>query len=195
MSNIHLFFPSAFFYEENILENKELIKLKKHSLEILKKFPKGGKNWLANINNTCETYNIVKDIKFNSLINIINNKVNYFNFKFGSIYEYKNPIEGWINLYHKNDYQEYHSHPNFIYSAVYYVQSEKDVNKRSTITFENPYQSMLPPINIKEHTNLSFETCHFKPAENSLLIFRSHLRHHVSPNKNKNKRISLAFNY
>jgi uncharacterized protein (TIGR02466 family) len=195
MSNIHLFFPTAFFYEENILQSEELKKLKNYSFKILKKIPKGGKNWLAELHNTCKTYNIVKDTKFNTLINIINNKVNYFNSKFGSVYEHKNPIEGWINLYHKDDYQEYHSHPGFIYSAVYYVKSEKDITKRSTITFENPYQSMLPPVNIKEHTNLSFETCSFKPSENSLLIFRSHLRHHVSPNKNKNERISLAFNY
>ena len=195
MSNIHLFFPSAFFYEENILENKELTKLKEYSLKIIKKFPKGGKNWLANLCNTFQTYDIINDIKFNNLINIINNKVNYFNSKFGSNFEYKKPLEGWVNIYKKNNYQEFHAHPNHIYSAVYYVQSEKDVNKRSTITFENPYQSMLPPINIKEYTNLSFETCNFKPAENSLLIFRSHLRHYVSPNKNKNERISLAFNY
>jgi uncharacterized protein (TIGR02466 family) len=195
MSNIHLFFPSAFFYEENILENKELTKLKKYSLKLLKKFPKGGKKWLADLHNTFQTYNIVEDIKFKNLIDLINNKVNYFNSKFGSSFEYKKPFEGWINLYKKDDYQEFHTHPNYIYSAVYYVQSEKEINNRSTITFENPYQSMLPPINIKEYTNLSFETCNFKPAENSLLIFRSHLRHHVSPNKNKNERISLAFNY
>ena len=195
MSNIHLFFPSAFFYEEKILENKELIKLKQYSLKILKKFPKGGKKWLADLHNTFQTYDIVEDIKFKNLINLINSKVNYFNSKFGSSFEYKKPFEGWINLYKKNDYQEFHAHPTYIYSAVYYVQSEKEINNRSTITFENPYQSMLPPINIKEYTDLSFETCSFKPAENSLLIFRSHLRHHVSPNKNKNERISLAFNY
>lgn len=195
MSNIFTFFPSAFFYKENILEGKELIKLKKHSLNILNNFKKNNENWLASINNTLQTYNIIDDIKFKNLINIINNEVNYFNSKFGSTFEYKKPSEGWLNLYDKNDYQEFHIHPNYIYSAVYLIQSEKEIKNRSTITFENPYQSMLPPINIKQYTDLSFEKCHFKPAENSLLIFRSHLKHHVSPNKNKNKRISLAFNY
>jgi hypothetical protein len=63
------------------------------------------------------------------------------------------------------------------------------------VTFENPLPDMLPLKNL-EICDINAETYHIKDMkENCLLIFRSYLRHMVSPLQQDGERISIAFNF
>ena len=44
----------------------------------------------------------------------------------------------------------------------------------------------------KEHS--SYTSYHFNPTEGCIILFPSHLLHHVNPNKSNEDRISVAFN-
>lgn len=195
MSNIHYLFPTVIFYKENILDKKELIKIKKFSKEILNKNNSGGNNWLSKIKNSHDKYDICKDKRFNPLISNITTEVNNFNKEHNSKYEYKNASFGWLNLYKYNDHQEYHTHNGYRYSIIYCIEGEKEKDKSTQVSFKNPYVDMLPPKNISNHNELTYEYVSFKPVENSLLIFRSHLMHYVHNHLNKKQRITLALNY
>ena len=101
----------------------------------------------------------------------------------------------WININEYKDYNVSHSHPNSLFSGVYYVKTPE---KCGYITFENP------ALNIMEHT---YSRVHFKEwnilninsrwqevRENILYVFPGWLRHRVEPNLRNEKRISISFN-
>jgi len=185
-------FPTVVLYKENILDKKELSELKYYSYGILDKTNSGGSNWYSDVKNTFNTYNIVKDQRFEKILSKITQSVNYFNEQNASNFIYKEPISGWLNYYNKGDYQEFHNHATHRYSAIYIVQGNK--GNETKVSFNNPYQDMLPPINTK-HNDLTYQSYDLQPVENSLLIFRSHLQHCVHKHSDETPRITLACNY
>lgn len=185
-------FPTVVLYKENILDNDELTELKKNSNLILDKTNTGGSNWYSKVKNTFNTYNVINDNNFDTVLKKITETVNYFNKENGSSYLYGKPLSGWLNYYEVGDYQEFHNHATHRYSAIYIVKGEKD--KGTTVSFNNPYQDMLPPIDVK-HNDLTYQSYNLKPVENSLLIFRSHLQHCVHKHESLTPRITLACNF
>ena len=96
----------------------------------------------------------------------------------------------WFQIYNKNDYQDYHTHPDARISAIYYLKGKK--NSSPTIftdfNFSTNYFNIINPTedNSREWT-IPFQ-------EGVLLIFRSEVPHCVPKNINS-ERISIAINY
>ena len=189
------YFPTSFYYKENIVSEKIKQDLIDYILHIKEKTKKGGSNWLVDTYNSLGTLNLIKDKKFKFLNKEITKNVTLFNNELGSDHTYEKPSEGWFNIYEKNDHQEFHTHPGFTFSAVYYLQVEKDIDKRSSIIFKHPYEDMKPLKGNVCFNQLSYQRANIKPENNSLLIFRSYLHHFVEKHKGDNPRITLAYNF
>jgi len=187
------YFPTSFYYKENILSDNIKQDLIDYILHIKEKTKKGGSNWLVDTFNSLGTLDILKDKKFNVLNKEILKHINILNKTLGSNHLYKNLSEGWFNVYEKEDYQEFHSHPGYTFSAIYYLKVEEDVNQRPATIFKHPYEDMRPLKGTINLNHLSYQKAIMRPENNSLLIFRSYLQHYVEKNKN-NTRITLAYN-
>ena len=191
MDKIILTFPSSFYISENLLDNNMVLDLQKKSKKIEEQYPKGGENWKCNTYNTLGTFELSNDAHFKILLNKIEEKVFEFTKAHGSNYKYK-VKESWLNIYKNNDYQEFHHHSGYTFSAVYFLKSSE---KCAKIVFENPTEpDMLPVIGIKQHNDLSFKDYSFNPIQNSLIIFRSYMRHMVELQSVDFERISVAVN-
>jgi|TARA_R100000482_G_scaffold121676_1_gene68140 uncharacterized protein (TIGR02466 family) len=185
------FFPQAFYVAEDLLEPGYLKELQDRVYYIKDGNPSGGYNWVLRPYNTLSTYELKNDPVFNTLLNKIEEKTFAFNKEHSSDYRYKIK-ESWLNVYDKDEEQEYHCHPGNTYSAVFFLKSSKDCAK---IIFENPTEpDMMPIKNLKEMNGLNFKRCYFNPVENSLLIFRSYMRHMVEKQKTNSERITVAVN-
>jgi len=187
------FFPTTFYYKENILSESDKLNLITYILKIKEKTNKGGSEWLVDTFNSLGTLNIIKNKKFNLINKEVIKHINMFNQILGSNHIYKNLSEGWFNVYDKNDYQEFHNHAGFTFSAIYYLKVEEDINQRPATIFKHPYEDMRPLKGTVHLNHLSYQKAIMRPENNSLLIFRSYLQHYVEKNKNST-RITLAYN-
>jgi uncharacterized protein (TIGR02466 family) len=189
---IKTYFPTSFFICENVLSESENKDLLKKSNEIKNNSKKGGENFLSNLYNTHGTFDLLKNKHFENLINIVEKKTNEFSKEIMSNSNY-NVSGSWLNFYEKNDFQEYHQHPDCIFSAVYFIKSQKN---DCFLTFENPWSvyDMKKLKNISSYNELTYEFVKFDPPERSLIIFRSFLKHCVTQKINKDIRVTAAFN-
>jgi len=191
---IDFWFPTTIL-NENIENYKEInSKLMDKILKIEKSYPSGGSNWLAAPYNTCGTYDISKDESFENIINIVTNKVNFLAENLGVNTE-ENKFkckEGWLNIYKSNQFQEFHYHAGFKFSAVYYV---KVPNNSSGIVFESPLGPDMNPLPTTRYSNITDKQARYSVCEGQLLVFRSYLRHCVPPHTIEEERVSIAFNF
>lgn len=102
--------------------------------------------------------------------------------------------EYWININLNDKISFPHSHPNRVFSAVYYVKAETNCGD---LVFMNPNKVTCQNISddcIKEYN--FYNATHWKitPQKNLLIIFPSWLEHYVQPNLSGTDRISIAFN-
>ena len=193
MKEIIEYFPTTFYYKENILSDLNRLDIIKYCLDTKQKTKKGGSEWLVNTFNSLGTLDIIKDKNFNNLNKEILKHVNIYNQTLGSDHKYEKLSNGWFNIYNKNDYQEFHNHAGYTFSVIYYAQVENNIEDRSATVFKHPYEDMRPLKGTVRLNHLSYQTVKMRPANNSLLIFRSYLQHYVEKN-NKNTRITLAYN-
>jgi len=131
---------------------------------------------------------ILKDLKID-LTDILNN---YFQ----KVVEPRDGIEiyitiSWVNYTEQGQYHHEHSHPNSIFSGVYYIEADET----DKITFTNP--KFLPFTLDIQSTNFNqwnSSTWWFPTPSNAVFIFPSSFGHKVDPTTNKNTRVSLSFN-
>ena len=194
MSKIELWFPTSIYYADDILDENEINALIDASYNIKNNIKNGNKDWRCNVYTTFQNHDVTKDNKFSNLISKISLHVNEFAKCFGSDYEYKCG-EGWINIYNKNQYQEFHYHPGYTFSAVYYLSAPEGSGK---LVFNSPLlPDMMPIKNITNEKDnaLTLPICEYQAIKNRLIIFRSNLEHMVQQGTNQSDRISLAFNF
>jgi len=186
--NIEKFFPTLIgysFYDKHKEVEKELTE---HCLNIKQNYPSGGQNWLSKdtYNTSNNQYNIIDDRKFDLLNSWIQKQVDEYLQNIGSTQKLKLK-GGWLNVYEKNNYQEYHNHPDCVISTIYFL----NVNENSAkVSFRNPFREMIT-LNYKEN----FDTVVYKPENGKLLVFRSHLEHAVEKQENEGMRITLSHNF
>jgi uncharacterized protein (TIGR02466 family) len=137
------------------------------------------------------TFEIHSDPLFNNLYSEVKKHVNRFA---RELHVHKdlefNCQQSWANIYHKNDYQESHFHPNFVFSAVYYAKTTPDTK----IIFENPVMDMFPlEVEVSTDVNKTYEIIY--PQTGDLIIFRSYLRHQIPVHTTDDKKITIAFNF
>ena len=188
---LDIHFPTTFYVLEDSFSEKENNDLLSKITNIKNNAEKGGTNWLTDVYNTQGTYNLMKDNDFENLCNNVTYHTNKFAKILESDYDYTCD-EGWLNCYYKNDFQEYHTHPQSIFSAVYFFTNPENSGK---LIFENPIEPDMYGLQNKIKTNtLNASTCSFMPKPRTLIIFRSYLRHMVTRCTNIEPRITAAFN-
>ena len=104
----------------------------------------------------------------------------------------------WYNINHQDSFNIPHfhvgMHNNTVVSGVFYIETPKDCGQ---IVFTRNDQ--LVNIMYEERTNKYNEynssTWTVSPVKNLCVLFPANLEHFVEPNLNKNKRISISFNY
>ena len=105
-------------------------------------------------------------------------------------------VIAWININKPGDYNVKHQHPTNDLSGVLWIKTPEN---SGNIKFESPfmfssYQEIeLYNTEFKDNYNI-YQTFYFNPIEGKILVFPSHLAHHVEENKSEEDRISVAFN-
>ena len=102
----------------------------------------------------------------------------------------------WININKPGDYNIKHVHPTNHLSGVLWI---KCLENSGDIVFDSPnnFESFLENKSYDDDfkkSNFSDECYHCYPTEGRMIVFPSHLQHHVQENKSNEDRISVSFN-
>lgn len=105
-------------------------------------------------------------------------------------------VSAWININPPDAFNLKHDHPTSDLSGVLWIKSQKDCGN---IVFESPcsfatYKEVDSYIDDFKDSNRYTHNYHFNPIEGRILVFPSHLKHKVNPNKSQEDRISVSFN-
>ena len=105
-------------------------------------------------------------------------------------------VSAWININPPEAFNLKHNHPTSDLSGVLWIKSQKDCGN---IVFDSP-RSFATHQEVECYTedfkdnNNYFHSYQFDPVEGRLVVFPSHLDHHVEFNKSQEDRISVSFN-
>ena len=102
----------------------------------------------------------------------------------------------WININKPGDYNIKHVHPTNDLSGVLWI---KCLENSGDIVFDSPnnFESFLENKSYNDDfkkSNCIDDSFHYYPNEGRMLVFPSHLSHHVQENKSNEDRISVSFN-
>ena len=107
----------------------------------------------------------------------------------------------WANINPRYGYNRTHTHPNVLWSGVYYIQAPQD-SGRIYLTDPRVQATTVTPHLGKQASEMrdTWKEVYFEPVAGRMLIFPAWLSHEVQPNLTKLKgraadRISIAFNY
>ena len=133
--------------------------------------------------------------EFETLWSMIDRSVNHFHEQqglFSNVYI----TSLWFNVNHFGSSNSPHTHPNSIWSGVYYIKTPENCG---SIGFVNPNvsQSWIIPKSIMSDEAAKdkfLQTFLIKPEKNVLYVFPSWLQHFVDANMSQEERISLSFN-
>ena len=189
MINIETWFPT--FIGQEVLKDNEKIakKIVPICKEIQSKIKNKENNWVSKLYQTCHTYNICNDKRFDIINNIVYEKVHEYIKAIGGTLIINN-AEGWFNVYKKYDFQEFHCHPNRQLSVIYVLKSTKENPK---IIFERNEGLYTEEFDVD--TKALSTKVRYGSIQGNLLIFRSSLHHCVEMKQDNSERISLAYNF
>ena len=102
----------------------------------------------------------------------------------------------WININKPGDYNIKHVHPTNNLSGVLWIKAPQN---SGDIIFDSPnvFESFLENKSYDDDFKKSIcidDSYHFYPTEGRMIVFPSHLQHHVQENKSNEDRISVSFN-
>ena len=105
-------------------------------------------------------------------------------------------VSAWVNINPPEAFNMKHNHPTSDLSGVLWIKCQKNCGN---IIFESP-RSFATHQEIecynedfKENNNY-FHSFSFNPVAGRLIVFPSHLEHHVDFNESQGDRISVSFN-
>ena len=129
------------------------------------------------------------DILHNLLINCIKKFPRFKN----NVYAF---MDAWVNINKTGDYNLTHDHPDCDLSGVLWVKAPKDCGN---IVFDSPFafqtHNEVESYTDEFRNSNNYNHCHyFNPIEGRILVFPSHLQHHVLHNKSEKDRISVSYN-
>lgn len=104
-------------------------------------------------------------------------------------------IGSWALKCHPGEQQLRHSHPGCIFSGVLYI---KCLPNCGDIVFSEPYKGMnflddTFQCGVSQLTELTQTEKSWAPSTGDIVIFKSEIDHHVTPNDSNDIRYSLAF--
>ena len=196
VNNIVDAFPIGILAQTDVLTPEENDLLISKVYKLRNTFGAGNtSDWLSgklSPDNCYRQSNVAEYLEFRPLVERITQCVHELARAHGSDEDYQ-CTEGWYNIYKSNRYQEYHVHPNSIFSAVYFA---KVPDGAQGIYFKRPDNgSMLPPKNKKRTTIFNQDILIAPPEERTVIIFRSNLQHSVPPSSLQSDRITVALNF
>jgi uncharacterized protein (TIGR02466 family) len=98
--------------------------------------------------------------------------------------------QSWVNSTEPSKYHHVHSHPNSFISGVFYVHSERDVDK--IMFYKNSHEFIqLIPTTWNVYNSKSWW---YPVNTGDVILFPSSLTHEVPTTESSSNRISLAFN-
>ena len=105
----------------------------------------------------------------------------------------------WANINPTYSYNKTHTHPNSMWSGVYYIKVPK---KSGHLYLEDPRPgpNTHMPRRVKDMPEALWRVCAYEPVEGRMIFFPSWLPHGVDINMNtdkgeKNWRISVSYNF
>jgi len=101
----------------------------------------------------------------------------------------------WANINPSGGFNRPHTHPNSLWSGVYYVKAPKNSGH---LKIEDPKPSSLisrPRRKEGQLPNYLWNEVHFEPIAGRLIMFPAWLNHCVDPNQSNDIRISVSFNF
>ena len=150
-------------------------------------------DWRCDTFSTLNSFDMISDPVFENLKQKIIFEVIQFSKDYGVDSTNLEITDAWINVAAPGAFQEYHMHTASHFSVVYYVNVEKNSGNIVFRSFEA--DTDMFPLPIKEITPASYKTMSLVPEEETLLIFRSNLKHMVEKNLSTNFRISISMNF
>ena len=196
VNNVIDAFPIGLYAQPDVLtpEENDILISKVYQLRTV--FGAGNtQDWLSGTRSPDNCYkqsNIAEYLEFKPLVERITQCVHELAREHGSDDDYF-CTEGWYNIYSSNRYQEYHVHPNSIFSAVYFMKVGEDSQGLHIKRPDNG--GMIPPKNKKRDTPYNQEVIIAPPEERTVIIFRSYLEHCVPPSNLKTDRVTVALNF
>ena len=189
---VETWFPVSIFVGLDVVDRQYNNVLHQRALEIKDSVVSGGQDWYGGTYTTHNRYDLREDPVFSFLIDLVTEQVNRFAGAHNSNSTYTCGT-CWLNIAEAGNYQEFHTHENSIFSAVYYVSAPSD---SGNIIFCDPKEpDMFPLRNIVTQNQLSLKRVSYPAVDLSLLIFRSYLSHMVEPGQNQQPRISISMNF
>jgi uncharacterized protein (TIGR02466 family) len=182
--NIELLFPVP------IMFNKLDREFTKTELDSVNKHCKSTYNNYGN--KTSNNNYILNEPEFKDLHDIVLNHINkYVEIIVKPKYEVTPYItQSWLNYTKHGEYHHKHEHPNSYLSGVLYINANEE---KDTIYFhQNTYQQIY--VEPSEFTVHNSQSWWFKVKTGGIVLFPSHLTHHVDNVTSDKTRISLSFN-
>ena len=98
----------------------------------------------------------------------------------------------WFITYENGGFVAPHTHDNCSWSCVYYVQSEKDSNKKNGATYlQNPNARLKSDIGSESYQH---SLQNFEPIEGKLVVWPSYIIHGSYPHIGKKKKAIMSAN-
>lgn len=94
--------------------------------------------------------------------------------------------ESWVNISKKQGFQYPHNHLPFLFSGVYFYQTN---GEDGSLQFKSPN----PWLNAMTYP-FGYDKITYRPIEGRLIMFPAYLEHLVNLNNTASTRISLSFN-
>ena len=102
----------------------------------------------------------------------------------------------WVNISPPNAFHVRHCHPDCDVAGVLWIKAPKN---SGSIVFASPfeymsYREIYSYTDVFKKENKYYESYSYPPEEGAMILFPSHLQHHVDVNKSTEDRISISFN-
>jgi uncharacterized protein (TIGR02466 family) len=103
----------------------------------------------------------------------------------------------WYNVNGKYSFNYTHTHPQALFSAVYYVDVPEGDSGNLALMNSNGITDYTAAymFDISKMNSFSASSYEIKPQNNLLIIFPSWVPHLVKPNYTEKNRVSIAFNF
>ena len=182
--------PPSVYKKECLFSDNENKEWASNVLRIEKTLKHSGREqWWDKSTFTTAATNAIEVGHFTDLLEAVTEHVKTLSRKDG-LTEELNVLHSWANVAREGDRQDYHSHPDSIFSAVYYV---KVPTGSSNIIFQEPDIQSIE--DISEDNDSVMNAQEYEVKEGMLIIFKSSLRHRVPEGLNTDPRISIAMNF
>ena len=163
--------PTSIYKKECLFSDNENEEWASNVLSIEKTLKHSGRSqWWDKSTFTTAATNAIEVGHFTALLEAVTEHVNTLSRKDG-LTEELNVLHSWANVAREGDRQDYHAHPDSIFSAVYYVKTPEG------------------------SSNIIFKEEEHEVKEGMLIIFKASLVHRVPKGLNTEPRISIAMNF